>query len=826
MRKFSLILLVVFLITDLQAQPGRGQNRPTMNSGDGKLSGKVVDAASDAGMEFTSVALYRNRDSSLVTGGITGPDGSFTLSQLPYGKFHLVANFMGYDKKIIEDITITPRNKIASIGTIELKQSAKALDEVEVIAEQSHVEYKIDRKVINVGQDINASTGTAADVLQNTPSVTVDIDGNVSLRGSSNFTVLIDGKPTPMSGNDALQQIPASAIRNIEIITNPSAKFDPDGMAGIINIVSKKNALSGLSGIVNAKIGTRDKYSGDFLLNYRSDRFNAYAGATYRDETYQGNIYYLKEFGSEDSLNFDELNGNRDRIRQGQEVKAGVDYSFNDNNILGFSAELGSHEFTSMGMQKQRLYDRDLTYNNYILSDNVSSHGGDYYNLNLNYTKKFQKPGHELVSYVSLSGHDGSDSDSQIEYPTDSDYEIDNTEVPLKIRTGERGDEYEIRGQIDYTLPIGKEGKLEAGYQLRIDNELEEYLFEQFDPDLNEWTENDDFSSSTDFYRNIQALYATYGNSIGNYKYQLGLRGEYTDRKIISGQSNEERSINRLDFFPTLHFSRSFQNNHQLMASYSRRINRPRGWYLEPFLTYMNSTTLRQGDPGLEPEYMNSYEIGYQKSFGPSFIAFETYYKNTVNKIERIQKIHDAEERITLMTFDNISQDHSLGAELMLNFASLKWLNLNASTSVYRYWIEGEIDGVEIDTRSNNWHLRLNSTFNISSKTRFQLTTMYMGPSVTAQGEREAFFFTSAALRQDLFDRKLSATLQVRDIFGTMKHEFTSYGPNFKQYVEFSREPRVIMLSLSYKINNYRQRRGERGMDSGMEMGGGEGDMF
>jgi outer membrane receptor protein involved in Fe transport len=238
----------------------------------------------------------------------------------------------------------------------------------------------------------------------------------------------------------------------------------------------------------------------------------------------------------------------------------------------------------------------------------------------------------------------------------------------------------------------------------------------------------------------------------------------------------------------------------------------------------MNSTTLRKGDPELEPEYMNSYEIGYQKTFGKSFIALESYYRNTVNKIERIQEIYDLEEGITLMTFDNISKDHSLGAELMINYADLKWLNLNASTSLYRYWIEGEINGVEIDTRSNNWNMRLNATVNFTSKTRLQLTTMYMGPSVTAQGEREAFFFTNLAFRQDFLDRKLSATLQVRDLFGSMKHEFTSYGPSFNSYIEFTREPQVFVLSLSYKINNYKQRRNQG--DSGMDMDMGEGEMF
>ena len=824
--KNSFVLALYFLVAfSVYGQNSGGFNREELiNAREAIITGKVIEAGSNTPMEFTSVALYSLKDSSIVTGSITGPDGSFTLKELPYGRFYLIANFMGYDKVHTEGISLTPRQKFMQLENIYLKQSVQDLGEVEIVANQAHVQYKIDRKVINVSQDINAATGTAADVLQNTPSVSVDIDGSVSLRGSGNFTVLIDGKPTPLAGNDALQQIPASAIRNIEIITNPSAKYDPDGMAGIINIVSKKNALNGLSGIVNATLGTGDKYSGDFLLNYRTGRFNVFAGASYHDQTYAGEMYALKELGESPALRFDQMSGTNNRTRIGHEFKGGFDYSFDDNSSLGFSVEAGSHEFGSGGLMKQRLYKEDLSYDNYLLTDNLGTHGGDYYNLNLNYTKKFSQPGHELVSFISFSRHDGGDADSQIGYQTDSDYIINGNSIPISLRTSENGNEYELRAQVDYTRPLGEDGKLEAGYQARIDDEMETYLFEDYDPDLKEWIENDQFSSSTDFFRNIQAVYATYGNSLNSFQYQLGLRGEYTDRRILHGETEEALTINRFDLFPTFHISRSFKNNQQLMASYSRRINRPRGWYLEPFLTYMNSTTLRRGDPSLEPEYMNSYELGYQKAFGKSFIALEAYYKNTVNKIERIQEIYDLEQGITLMTFDNISKDHSLGSELMVNYAGLKWLNINASTSLYRYWIEGNINGVEIDTRSNNWNLRLNTTFNFSTKTRLQLTGMYMGPSVTAQGDREAFFFSNVALRHDFLDRKLSATLQVRDIFGTSKHEFTSYGPSFKSYVNFNREAQVVMLSLSYKINNYKQKRSIGSADSGMEMG--EGDMF
>jgi outer membrane receptor protein involved in Fe transport len=822
--KFKTQLLLVTLFIGIQLNAGvhdiDEEKEPIAKKG--VITGKIVDFQDKEPLEFTSVAVFTANDSSLVDGSITDADGSFRLSGLSKGKYYIVAKFVGYQERVLDDINIGSGQRVIELGEITLRESAQQLDEVEIIADQARVEYKIDRKVINVSQDINAATGTAADVLQNTPSVTVDIEGNVSLRGSENFTVLIDGKPTSLSGSEALQQIPASAIRNIEIITNPSAKYDPDGMAGIINIVSKKNALKGLSGIFNATVGTNDKYSGDFLINYRTDKFNFYGGMNYSDRTYVGTVYSEREFLGDPS-SFVIIDGSRNMERGGFELKGGFDYNLNDKNTISFSAETGNSNFGFGGVQKMREYDEILSYNDYYVNDNFSDHERDYYDLNLSYTRTFDEKNHELVAMAYFSNEIGEDGDVQVEYPANSDYEIIDSFVPDRIRTGEDGDEQEFRFEVDYTRPIGETGKFEAGYQTRIDQEYERFLFEEYDPDFNEWFINEQYTNGNDFFRNIQALYSTYGNSLGEFQYQLGLRGEFTDRRIESEQGGDESVINRFDIFPTVHLSRSFENNHQVMASYSRRIDRPRSWYLEPFTNYMNSTTLRRGNPDLQPEYVNSFEVGYQKSFGKSFIAFETYFKNTVNKIERVITPYDADNNMILVTFDNISDDYSFGSELMLNYASLKWLELNASATLYRYWIEGEIDGVEIDTRSNNWNTRLNATFNISTKTRLQLTGFYNGPSVTAQGEREEFYYANIALRQDFLDRKLSATLQVRDIFGTMKYEFTSNGEGFESMVRFTREPQVVMLSLSYKLNNFKQRRGQN--RGGGEMGG-EGQMF
>ncbi len=821
-----LCLLSIFAFSQPPANSYRGGSAP-----EGTIKGMVIDAKSKQPMEFASVAIYRVNDSTLVTGGISGPDGSFTLRDIPNGKFYLVANFMGYNKKLVNNILITPQHSSFDAGSIILAESTQNLEEVEVIADQPRVEYKIDRKVINVAEDINASTGTAADVLQNTPSVSVDIDGNVSLRGSTSFTVLIDGKPSPLSGSDALQQIPASAIRNIEIITNPSAKFDPDGMAGIINIITKKNALQGLSGIFNAKIGTNDKYSTDFLLSYRTKKFNLYGGLEYQNNHYNGAYLYESSLTAHDTTSYTHKTGERNMARDGREGKLGLDYYLNDKNTLSLTGELGNHQFSFGGTQKIRYYTEPGSMDLYTRSDNNSIHGGDYYRLNLSYTHKFDDKGHELVAYANYSRSKGKDGDFQFEYPTDSDFrpeEGDSTRSTFGTKSSEPGDENEFRMQVDYTKPLGENGRFQAGYQTRIDDEYEAFNFFRFQPHSptdTQWVLDPLYTTGNKFYRDIQAVYATFGNKLGEYQFQLGLRGEYTDRRIKDNKASEASTINRLDLFPSLHLARNFDNGHQVMLSYSRRINRPRGWYLEPFITYMDAHTVRRGDPNIEPEYLNSYELGYQKTFGKSFVSLEAYYRNTVNKIDHIIQVYDADNNILLHTYGNVATDNSLGAELMIDYNKLKWLELNLSGSLYRYTENGKLEGVDISRRSNNWDTRLNTTFNFSTKTRLQLQAFYNGPSVTIQGSEKGYFFTNLALRHDFLDRKLSAILQVRDLFGTAKHESTSYGENFSTYMKFNHEPRVVMLSLSYKLNNFKQRRSPQNDNEGQDANG-EGDVF
>lgn len=787
---------------------------------EGVIIGKIMDASSGNPMEYANVVLYSRRDSSIVAGTISEPDGSFTMEKVPYGLFYIVADFIGFEKAKRDTVFITPRRKTFNAGTIALQPAATEIEGVVVTADKSLVNYKLDKKIVNVSQDINSKSGTAIDVLRNVPSINVDIEGNVTMRGSSNFTVLIDGKPSALEGNDALQQIPAGTIDNIEIITNPSAKYDPDGVGGIINVVLKKQKLSGLSGLLNLSAGTGDKYRGDLLINYRSSKVNVYGGMDYNNFNFGGsNDSYTETYGTDTT--YRNISGERDFVREGIVFKSGIDYYINEHNTISLSGSGGTYGFEVNANSNIHNYVNDILNSDYSLSENFTNRYGEYYSLNLNFDHQFADPGHKLTAMAYYSYRGGNDETEQNAYDTNSDYVIQpGNATRIKSNTEDGRDQY--RFKLDYLKTLNAKSKLEAGYQSRISSNSQHYNFYDFNNTTQTWEINNLYTNRFNFSRNIHALYATYSDELWGIGYQLGFRGEYTDREIENELENTSYIIDRFDYFPTIHLSRQLGDKNQIMASYSKRINRPRGFFLDPAESYMDEYNIRKGNPALEPEYIHSFELSYQVSQNRNFINLEGYYRITENGISHITNLN--ENDIFVQTFDNLTSEYALGAELMINTEPFKWLRINGSGNLYNYRIEGDIvETANNESSSLNYDLRLNTTFKIFDATRLQVMLMYRSPTISAQGEREGFLATNASIRQDLFKGKLSATLQVQDIFSQMRHEFTNYGANFYSYSNFQLESPVINFTISYKINNYKNRmqRSNGGLDDvNMDMGG------
>lgn len=801
MKKIFLIAVVIILsIASFAQRPGQRNmgERPKI----GTVTGKIIDSSTNELMEYANIALYSKRDSSLITGTITDSKGNFTIKEVPLGRFYLTANFIGYNKQYVNDIKIMPNAKTAQLGTIKLNTASTDIDEVTVTAEKSHINYKLDRKVINVSQDINSTGATAVEVLENTPSITVDIEGNVALRGSSNFTVLIDGKPSVLDGSDALQQIPSSTIENIEIITNPSAKYDPDGIGGIINVILKKNTGGGLNGISNISGSSNGSYKTDILLNYKTSKYNLFGSVDYNKMNRNGTFDSKNENYYTDSTFFRHSNGDREMYRDGLVFKTGGDYYINDNITLSTALNYGNYEFTRGGdTDIQTWYNTDIN-RDYSINNNNSIRSGNYYSANINYDQKFDDNGHKLSALIYYSARTGDDSENQETILSNNQWENLGSENKIKSKSSDSHDDYRIK--IDYTKPVIG-GKIETGLQSRLRSNDEDYKYFEFDQLNNEWNTIDAFTNNIHFKRDIHSAYFTFANKIIGIEYQLGLRGEYTNREIKNTRIGESYIIDRFDYFPTVHLSKQLSKTTQLQTSYSKRINRPRGWFLDPVPGYMDEYNTRQGNPSLEPEYINSFELGFQQSIGKSFINIEGYYRTTENKITRIRTLQT--DNSFLHTFENLNNDYALGIEFMANYTPVKWLNINATTNIYKYEIESDLIEDGADVSSKNLDFRVNTTFKFAKNTRIQVNTFYRGPTVSVQGTREGFLATSLALRQDFFDKKMTATLNVRDIFGQMKHEFTSEGENFYSWDKFAMDTPIASLSLSYKINNYKNHR-------------------
>lgn len=792
MEKFKIIILMhLILITALNFA-----QRRQFASNEGSIEGIVFDQSTKHSIEYANVVLLSLKDSSLVSGTITNTDGIFNLSSIPYGKFNLEVRFIGYQTEKFE-VELNPQNKSINLGEIYIHPNALELGDVLVEGERSPVTYQIDKKVIDVDKIQTVVSGNAADVLQNVPSVTVDIDGNVSLRGSSNFTVLIDGRPSIISAQDALQQIPASSIQNIEIITNPSAKYDPEGTAGIINILLKKNENVGISGIINANAGLNNKYGGDALIQYRDGDAVYTFGLDYNKRTFPGTNRSENTYILGNTTSFLNSEGDSKWKRNGFGIRGGLEFNLSQNDLFNLGVRYGTRE----GGQNSSSIFNNWSSNDPLVQSYKSlsqrSRDGQYAGGNLTYIRKFEGKEHQLKGEFNFGYNDGDE-----ETLTESIKE--NIYLNGK-KTTEFGPSRNLETKFDYTLPLGELKKFEAGYQNRIGSSDENNEFFELNTNTIEYEIRPQFSNSTRYKNNDQAIYATYMHDIDNFGIQVGLRGEYTYRTITLLTQNQSFNINRWDYFPTLHSSYKFSQATQIMASYTRRIQRPRGWELEPFLTWIDANNVRIGNPALLPELIDSYEAAIQTYIGNVSLSFELYHRVNNNKIDRVRSVY--EENVNLNSVVNIGKDYSTGGEMMILFDPFKFWNINLMANIYDYRIKGVLFENAFERSSFNWNTRFNNMFKVAPNTQVQFNINYNSPGVSSQGTWEGFFTSDLSIRQDLFERVLTLTLQIRDLFGTAKHEFTSAGPDFSNYNYFERESPMLMLNARFNFNNYKAKR-------------------
>jgi outer membrane cobalamin receptor len=802
MKKYIFLIISFVFIFNVNAQK-------TFNN---SVSGYVIDESTNIPLEFSNIILLSNSDSLYSKGTVSNSKGYFEILSIVPGNYILRISFIGHETFIQEDVQITPNSKI-ELGEILLPLATFKTDYVIVNENRAPISYEIDKKVINVSEQITSLSGSAIDVLENVPSITVDIEGNVSLRGSGSFRVLVDGRPTVMDASEILQQVPASSLENIEIITNPSAKYDPEGSAGIINLVMKKSKNVGLSGIAELNSGIRNKYGGQLLGDYKTEDYTFTLGVDYDNNNYYANEEEINRTTYQGNTSYRNSSGESDRKRKNLGIRGEFGLKFTEADYFMIGARFRDRGFGSISSQNYSEWDGLDLNKDFYKSNSERSRDGDNYSLYVSYDHNFNPNGHLLKAEFQFEKGNG--DERTINELLDNNSNIRSGRISTEV-----GPDTEIETKIDYTLPFGEKTKFEAGYKNEIENSNEITGISDYISSSNSYVGIPQFDKDVLYKKNEHAIYSLFSSNLNDLGFQFGLRAEYTDRAIELTKTNESFIIDRVDFFPSFHTSYKINNDHELMASYTRRIDRPRGWALEPFETWVDAYNVRIGNPALQPEYIDSYEMGYQALLGSLVFSMENYYRVNHNKIERLRSVYD--ENITLSSTDNVGTDYSFGTELMFNFDPIKNWNVNLLGNLYNYKIEGQIFNEAFSRESFNWNTRLNNVIKITNETKLQINLMYNSPSVYSQGKREGFLTTNIGIRQDFFNRALAATLQVRDIFGTSKYEYTSEAIDYYNYNYITRESPMVTLNLRFSFNRQGKERDQNGGQQGMDSGGGD----
>lgn len=786
-------LLTLFVCANLLLH---AQHSPT-NAGK-IISGVVLDSATTVALPFANITLHSKSDSSFITGVSSDVQGEFELSNISDGEYYLKISFVGYNTKFVPNLNLSSRTQKIELGKISLSKITYQLDEAEVVGEKVNEELHLDKKVINVSQNLNVQGGTALDVLQNQPSVRVDPDGTVYLRGSSNFTIYVNGKPYPLQGSDALKQISANTIENIELITNPSSRYDAEGSAGIININLKAQKDYSLSGLVNLNSGTGDKYNGDFTVNYNYNKLSMNGGLDYRN-----NMFTNKQEITRNSvlINFNQLNRTDVDVRNKREqysLRSGIDYAFNQQSSLGLSFSVGAVDINgglSTNVLKQQSNNSEYTFVKNKMNIPVK-----YFNSSLNYQYKFQPDINDLYFEATYNYVDIPNDQITEEFSSDENF---NTIADLLSRVSyyNSSRRNEGRAKLNYKHKLSEVTTIETGLQSNYSFRNLNAVNKIFDKNLNDYVIDDKLTNQFDLRNNVYAGFISFTSQFAEFNYMLGLRGEYMDRLLEQKTLDESFKFDKMDFFPSVNVSRKI-DDHQLQISYSRRINRPNENILNPFPFFSDPNITVSGNPKLKPEYTDAIEFNYQKMFGGVFFSTQTYYRKSKDSFTQTFST-DSTGKLNII-FNNYGNSDVYGAELSSSFSVAEIFRFDPSVNLFQTHLDGLVDGKSIVKDFFNWSARMNATVNLSADSRFMISGNYM-KFVDAQSESEPFMQVSASLRQEFFNKAISLTLQARNLFKASDMKFTTTGSNFNGKAFIRPESPVFSLMFSYNFNNFKR---------------------
>ncbi|MDC1337242.1 TonB-dependent receptor, partial [Flavobacteriaceae bacterium] len=765
------------------------------------VTGTVTDSETNTPLEYATISVFNVNSEEAIDGVITDSNGEFSI-ELTKGNYDFKVEFISFKIKYYRNTTV---NNPLSLGTIELSIDENILDEIEVIGEKTEIEIKLDKTVYNIGKDLTLKGSSVSDVLDNLPSIEVDIEGNVSLRGNESVRILINGKPSGLVGissNEALKQFPSESVEKVEVITSPSARYNAEGTAGIINIILRRSKLTGFNGSLSLNSGYPERYGVSANLNYRTKKLNFFNNIGYNTRTSEGSFVNETEYYTDQGINnFLNENGIRDSERNSNYLNTGIEYFITDKtSVVGSYVLRKSDGFTNNTNSVNQNFNAISKFSERLEKE---SEIDDTNEFSINLTHDFNKEGHVLTmdyqKEKSSENENGFISNSQLK-PILTKY------LSEKVNTDEIQESELFK--IDYVLPIKKDGQFELGFRRSNQHQDIDYLAKN--EDLNGNFINDLNLSNTLLYNEkVNAFYTQYGNKKNKFSFLLGLRYEESKTTVKQLANNTNNVKNYNDFFPTLNLSYQIKENETITFGYNRRIRRARSYFINPFPSKSSATNIFQGNPNIDPTYSNGIDLGYLKRYEKLTLNGSVFYRKETGVFTFISEntgdfvlVNEILVPVLRRTPINLASNKQIGLELNANFNQSKNWRLNGSLNFYESETLGEYMGIVYDSKNLTWSGRLSNNLKLFSSVDWQTSFRYRAPQKTAVSERKASIYSNTAFSKDLLKDKITLSFKVNDIFETGKWRIESFNENYRSYSESNwRGGRTLELNLIYRFN-------------------------
>ena len=749
-----------------------------------EVIGKLVEEETSQTIPYATIVIKDKSTNKNIRGVITDDSGNFIITTTK-PNFYVEISFMGFETKTITEFTVT--NRKVNLGTIKLAPNSQALDEVVVTGEVSKTVFKLDKRVFNVGKDISSTGASALEVLNNVPSVNVNIEGDISLRGSSGVQILINGKPSVLAdpSSNALGTITADMIENIEIITNPSAKYEASGTAGILNIILKKEEKKGWNGSISVNTGIPDNHSMGLSLNRRTENFNLFAqlGAGYRSLPQESENINQNLITNEVLLS----NGKEFRNETFFNLTLGADYHINDLNVLTLSGNFAYEIEDQPSNYNFQFFDENNNLISSWLREETTEATNPKYKYELNYKKQFENNEDHTLQLSALGSFFGKELESQFANTTSSGTNINSDQ---QTKTNFQQADYTFKA--DYVNPISEVYTIETGAQYVINDVGNDFEVRDFIDGA--YLVNEDLTNNFEWNQKVLGLYATGAYEREKWGIKAGLRIEQTNVNTLLTNTNQSNERNYSNFFPTLHTSYKISDNVSFQAGYSKRIFRPRLWDLNPFFNIRNNFNIRVGNPNLQPEFTDSYELTSIYKVGKASLSSSLYHRHTTDVVARVSTFKD---NVTFYTPENIGTNSSVGFETNGKYNPNKWLTFTGDFNFNYFDRAGTFENQVFDFRGSQWSSRLGSKIGFPTDIDVELTGNYRSGFETIQGEQTGFAFMDLGIRKKIFKGKAIVNLGIRDVFASRIQERFVNQPTFETY-SFGQRGRFFTLGISY----------------------------